>query len=127
MKAVILTMASIRRYDDHADALYVLEEEEKTQVLEAIQRQQLSDAGMLIVIEGYANIQSVGSDQTVLMTGEAQTEAAGNSPNAETLYRQAIYFGGRGVLGVRVVYTTDPLKRIVYDITAEGDVQVAHV
>jgi hypothetical protein len=125
MKAAILTMAGIRRYDAHQDALYVLEQQQENQVLEAIQQQQFSDTGLLIVIEGYATVQKTGSHQE-LLSEVITTQATGNNPNTETLYRQVIYFGGRGILGLRVVYTTNPLKRIVYDIAGD-DIREAHV
>ncbi len=125
MQAAILTMAGIRRYGNHADALYVLEEQQETKVLEAIQQRQLSDKGLLIVVEGYATIQKTGSHQE-LLSEVITAQATGNNPNTEPLHRQVVYFGGRGILGLRVVYTTNPLKRIVYDI-AKGDIREAHV
>ena len=125
MKAAILTMAGTRMYDKHTDALYVLDEQQEAQVLKVIQQQQLADTGMLIIVEGYATIQKTGSHQE-LLSEVITTQAAGNNPNTETLYRQVIYFGVRGILGLRVVYTTNPLKRIVYDITS-GDIREAHV
>jgi hypothetical protein len=126
MKAAILTMASIRRYDNHIDALSVLDERQRATVLNAIQQQHLSDEGMLILIEGYASKQSVGSDQEILLFDALRSEASGNNPNTELLNREVIYTSGRGILSVRVVYTTNPLKRIVYDI-ANGEIREAHV
>ena len=125
MKAAILTMAGIRRYDVHTQALYVLDEQQEAKVLAEIQQKQLSDTGLLIVIEGYATLQKTGSHQE-LLSEVITTQATGNNPNTETLYRQVIYFGERGILGLRVVYTTNPLKRIVYDIAGD-DIREAHV
>lgn len=125
MEAAILTMASIRRYDNHTDALFVLDEQQEAKILEAIQQRQLSNKGMLIIVEGYATIQKTGPHQE-LLSEVITAQATGNNPNTEPLHRQAIYFGERGILGLRVVYTTNPLKRIVYDI-ASGDIQEAHV
>ncbi len=125
MKAVVLTMASIRNYDDHTEALYVLEDAQEATVLEAIQQQQLPDNGMLIIVEGYATIQKTGRHQQ-LLDEVVTAQASGNNPNSEQLHRQAIYFSGRGILGLQVVYTTAPLKRIVYEI-ANGEIREAHV
>jgi len=126
MKAVVLTMASIRQFDRHEDAFYVLDDQQKARVLEAIQQQQLSDAGMLIVIEGWANIQIIGPCRT-LLSEFVQSQAWGTNPNKETLCREVIFYEDQGILGLRVTYTSSPLKRIVYDITTEGDIQVAHI
>ncbi len=125
MQAAILTMASIRRYDKHTDALFVLDKQQETQVLEAIQQQQLADEGMLIVIEGYASLQNVGSHQ-ILLNDVIPTATSDKDPNPEWLNREVIYFGGQGILGLRVVYTTNPLKRIVYEL-AQGEIREAHV
>lgn len=142
MEAVILSMAGIRKYDDHTKALYVLEETQKNKVLEKIQKlqtsrepiqsclgseavQQLQFPGLLIIIEGYATIQKTGRHQQ-LINETVTTEATGNHPNSERLYRQVLYFDELGILGLRVVYTTNPLKRIVYEI-ANGEITEAHV
>jgi hypothetical protein len=125
MKAAIFTMASVRRYDRHTDALFILEEQQEAQVIEAIRQQQLSEDGMLIVIEGYASLQTTGSHK-ILLFDVIPAQATGNNPNTELLNREVIYFSGRGILGIRVVYTTNPLKRIVYEI-AQGEIREAHV
>lgn len=125
MNAVILTMASTRKFGSHINALGILDEPQETKVLEAIQQHQLPDTGMLIIVEGYATIQKSGPS-IELLSEVVVSQASGNNPNSETLHRQVIYFNGRGILGLRVVYTTSPLKRIVYDITG-GDIQEAHV
>jgi len=125
MEAAIVSMASIRRYDNHAEALYALDEQQEAKVLEAIQQQQLPDKGILIIVEGYATIQKTGRHQQ-LLDEVVTTQATGNSPNTETIHRQVVYFSGRGILGLRVVYTTNPLKRIVYEI-ANGEIREAHV
>ncbi|HLX57997.1 MAG TPA: hypothetical protein VKR83_13325 [Ktedonobacteraceae bacterium] len=126
MKAAILTMATTRTYDNHADALFVLDKQEEAKVLEAIQQQQLSDDGILVIIEGYASLQSLGTDQKILISDIIRSRASGNHPNTELLSREVTYFSGRGIFGLRVVFTTSPLKRIVYDIV-NGDIQESHV
>ncbi len=127
MKAVVLTMASIRRYDNHTEALFVLEEAQETTVLEAIQQQQLPGNGMLIIVEGYATIQKTGRHQQ-LLDEVVTAQASGNNPNSEELHRQVVYLfqSQTGIIGLRVVWTTDPLKRIVYDVV-NGDIQESHV
>lgn len=127
MKAVVLTMARIRKYDDHTEALFVLEEAQEAIVLEAIQQQQLPDNGILIIVEGYATIQKTGRHQQ-LLDEVVTTESTGNNPNIETIHRQVIYLfqSQTGILGLRVVYTTNPLKRVVYEI-ANGEITGAHV
>ena len=125
MKAAILTMAGIRLYDNEADALFALTQQQGTKVLEAIQQRQPSDSGMLIVIEGYASLQGVGLHE-VLLNDVIPTTTSGKDPNPEWLNREVIYFDGQGILGLRVVYTTNPLKRIVYEI-AQGEIREAHV
>lgn len=127
MKAVVLTMAHAQKYDNHEDAFYRLSDQQAATVRKAIQESQLADDGILVVVDGYASIQSVGSGQTIILTEVIPSEASGNHPNTEWLSREVIYYDGRGVLGVRVVYTTTPMKRIVYDISADGDIQIAHV
>src|SRR5437016_3930778 len=126
MKAAVLTMASVQTFDKHEDAFYVLDDQQEATVRQAIQQQQQADDGILIVIEGYASLQGIGIHD-ILLKDVIQTEASGNNPNTEWLNREVIYFNGRGILGLRVVYTTNPLKRIVYDISAGGDIQIAHV
>jgi hypothetical protein len=126
MKAAVLTMAGIRQYDNLTSALFVLDEQQEANVLEAIQQRKLSDEGMVIIVEGYASIQKTGP-HAELVSEIVTTQATGNHPNAEALHRQVIYYAGRrSILGLRVVYTTNPLKRIVYDI-AHGDIQESHV
>lgn len=126
MKAAVLTVAATHKYDNHADALFVLDELQKAIVLQAIQRQQLSEDGFLIVIEGWANIQIIGPCHT-LLSEVVESEAWGTNPNKETLCREVIFYEDQGILGLRVTYTSSPLKRIVYDITADGDILAAHV
>jgi hypothetical protein len=126
MKAVILTMAAIRKYDNLVGALEALGEE-GDKVVDLLQQNQIpASGGILIFIEGYASLQSVGSDQIILLREIIRAEALGNNPNTELLNRVVIYFGGKGILNLRVVYTTNPLKRIVYDITSE-DIRESHV
>lgn len=126
MKAAVLTIAGVQKHDRYEDAFYILDDQQEATVRQEIQQRQLADTGILIVIEGYASLQGIGIHD-ILLKDVIQTEASGNNPNTEWLNREVIYYNGRGILGLRVVYTTNPLKRIVYDITTEGNIQVAHV
>ena len=126
MKAVILTIAGIQKYDDHKVALSTLDRQQRDGIHHNIQQVQLSDSGILVFIESYATLQVTGT-VTMLWNQVVQTVSSGNQPNSELLYHQAIYFKGDGILGLRVVYTTNPLKRIVYDITSDGNIREAHV